>query len=60
VIGLLLLIWGTPLPSAFELYTIAEDSSEKTNLADSKPQIVAKLQDGLKVTLMSAIGPKQT
>jgi arylsulfatase A-like enzyme len=38
------LIWRTPLPSALELYNIAEDPSEKTNLADKNPQMVAKLQ----------------
>ena len=38
------LIWRTPLPSALELYNIAEDPSEKTNLADKHPEIVVKLQ----------------
>ena len=38
------LIWRTPLPSAIELYNIAEDPSEKTNLADKNPQKVAELQ----------------
>jgi arylsulfatase A-like enzyme len=38
------LIWRTPLPSAIELYNIAQDPVEKTNLADSNPQIVAELQ----------------
>jgi arylsulfatase A-like enzyme len=38
------LIWRTPLPSAVELYNIAEDPSEKNNLADRNPEIVAKLQ----------------
>lgn len=38
------LIWRTPLPSAIELYNIAQDPSEKTNLADQNPQIVAELQ----------------
>ena len=38
------LIWRTPLPSALELYNLAEDPSEKTNLADKNPQKVAELQ----------------
>lgn len=38
------LIWRTPLPSSVELYNIAQDSSEKTNLADKNPQKVAELQ----------------
>ena len=38
------LIWRTPLPSALELYNIAQDPSEKTNLADKNPEIVARLQ----------------
>jgi len=38
------LIWRTPLPSALELYNIAQDPYEKTNLADKNPQKVAELQ----------------
>lgn len=38
------LIWRTPLPSALELYNIAQDPYEKTNLAEKHPQIVAELQ----------------
>jgi arylsulfatase A-like enzyme len=38
------LIWRTPLPSALELYNIAQDPSEQTNLADKNPQKVAELQ----------------
>ena len=38
------LIWRTPLPSAMELYNIAQDPYEKTNLAEQNPQIVARLQ----------------
>jgi arylsulfatase A-like enzyme len=38
------LIWRTPLPSALELYNIAQDPYEKTNLADRNPQKVAELQ----------------
>jgi arylsulfatase A-like enzyme len=38
------LIWRTPLPSAPELYNIAQDRSEKTNLAAQFPDRVAALQ----------------
>lgn len=38
------LIWRTPLPSAVELYNIAQDPSEKTNLADKFPDKVVDLQ----------------
>ena len=38
------LIWRTPLPSVLELYDIAQDPSETTNLADKNPQKVAELQ----------------
>lgn len=43
------LIWRTPLPSALELYNIAQDPSEKTNLADNNPEIVARLQKRIEV-----------
>jgi arylsulfatase A-like enzyme len=38
------LIWRTPLPSATELYNLAQDPSEKNNLAASNPEKVAVLQ----------------
>jgi arylsulfatase A-like enzyme len=38
------LVWRTPLPSSVELFNIAEDPSEKINLADKNPQKVAELQ----------------
>ena len=38
------LIWRTPLPSQIELFNIAQDPYEKTNLADQNPQMVAQLQ----------------
>lgn len=38
------LIWRTPLPSAIELYNIAQDPYEKTDVADKHPDIVARLQ----------------
>ena len=38
------LIWRTPLPQRVELYNIAEDPSEKNNLAAANPDKVAALQ----------------
>ena len=38
------LIWQTPLPQHVELYDIAKDPSEKTNLATEQPATVEKLQ----------------
>jgi len=38
------LIWRTPLPSAVELYNIAQDPSEKNNLAAKNPDKVAELE----------------
>jgi arylsulfatase A-like enzyme len=38
------LIWRTPLPDSIELYNLARDPSEKTNLADSNPDQVASLK----------------
>jgi arylsulfatase A-like enzyme len=38
------LVWRTPLPAAIELYDIAADPSEKSNVADQHPDIVAALQ----------------
>src|SRR5262249_19657721 len=43
-IAALKLIWRTPLPSALELYNIAQDPGENTNLAEKNPEMVAKLQ----------------
>jgi arylsulfatase A-like enzyme len=38
------LIWRTPLPQAVELYNIAQDPSEKNNVAAVNPEKVAALQ----------------
>lgn len=38
------LVWKAILPSSIELYNIAEDPNETTNLADKHPEIVARLQ----------------
>jgi arylsulfatase A-like enzyme len=41
------LIWRTPLPAAVELYNLAQDPSEKNNLAAENPERVAALQKRL-------------
>jgi arylsulfatase A-like enzyme len=38
------LIWRTPLPASIELYDIAHDPSEQTNVAGAHPDKVAALQ----------------
>jgi arylsulfatase A-like enzyme len=38
------LIWRTPLPETVELYNLAQDPSEKTNLAAGHPEKVIALQ----------------
>jgi arylsulfatase A-like enzyme len=38
------LIWRTPLPAAIELYNIAQDPSEKNDVAAANPDQVAALQ----------------
>lgn len=38
------LIWRTPLPQSVELYNIAQDPSEKDNVAAANPEKVAALQ----------------
>ncbi len=38
------LVWRAPLPSVPELYNIAQDPSERTNVADQHPEKVAALQ----------------
>lgn len=39
------LLWQTTLPSMIELYNVAQDPSETTNLANRYPEKVRKLQD---------------
>ncbi len=50
------LIWRTPLPQVVELYNIAQDPSEKTNLADQNPDKVAELEK--KANELAAAGVK--
>jgi hypothetical protein len=44
------LIWRTLLPSSVDLYNIAQDPSEKNNLAAANPDKVAELQKRLDAT----------
>ena len=37
----------TPVPTEIQLYDLTEDPSERTNLAESRPQLVAALTDAL-------------
>jgi len=43
------LVWKTTLPSKVELFNLAQDPSEKTNLAEKYPQKVAELQQRIEV-----------
>jgi len=51
------LIWRTPLPSAIELYNIAQDPAEKVNLADKNPQKVAELQKRIEQLAKESVKP---
>lgn len=37
-------VWRTPLPGSVELYNLAADPSEKTNVAEAHPDKVAALK----------------
>ena len=41
------LIWRTLIPTSVDLFNLAEDPYEKTNLADTKPKLVEELQKRL-------------
>jgi len=51
------LIWRTPLPSAVELYNIADDPSEKNNLAIQNPDKVQELQKRANELAAAAVKP---
>jgi arylsulfatase A-like enzyme len=38
------LVWRTTLPSQLELFNLAQDPQEKTNLAEQNPEKVRELQ----------------
>ena len=51
------LVWQATLPSRVELFNLAEDSAEKTNLADKHPQKVAELQQRIEALAREAVPP---
>jgi arylsulfatase A-like enzyme len=51
------LVWQATLPSRVELFDLAQDPSEKTNLAGQNPQMVAELQQRIEVLARDAVPP---
>ena len=51
------LVWQATLPSRVELFNLAQDPSEKTNLADKNPQKVAELQHRIEALAREAVQP---
>jgi arylsulfatase B len=51
------LIWQATLPSKVELFNLAQDPSEKTNVADANPQKVAELQQRIEALAREAAPP---
>jgi arylsulfatase B len=51
------LIWRTQLPSSVDLYNLAQDPSETTNLAAEHPERVAAMQHRLEVLAKDAAKP---
>lgn len=51
------LVWRTVLPSRVELFNLAQDPSEKTNLAEQNPQKVAELQQWVETSSREAVPP---
>ena len=51
------LIWQTTLPSKVELFDIAADSAETTNVAEKHPDVVATLKDRTEALSREAVPP---
>lgn len=51
------LVWRTPLPSLTELFNLAEDPYEKTNLAEKHPAKVAELRARIEALAREAVMP---
>jgi arylsulfatase A-like enzyme len=51
------LVWQATLPSRIELFNLAQDPSEKTNLADKDPQKVVELQQRIETLARQGVPP---
>ena len=51
------LVWRATLPSQVELFNVAQDPGEKTNLADKNPQKVAELQQRIEALARQSVQP---
>jgi arylsulfatase A-like enzyme len=51
------LVWQATLPSQVELFNLAEDPVEKTNLAGENPEKVAELQQRIEALAREAVPP---
>jgi hypothetical protein len=50
-------VWKATLPSSVELFNLAQDPSEKTNLATQHPQKVAELRQRIEALAGEAVEP---
>src|SRR5262249_25226983 len=51
------LVWKAPLPSKVELFNLAQDPAENTNVAEGNPQKVAELQQRIQTLAGEAAQP---
>jgi arylsulfatase B len=51
------LVWNTALPSKVELFNLAEDPNEKTNLADKQPEKVKQLKGRIEQLASESVKP---
>jgi hypothetical protein len=51
------LVWQTVLPSRIELFNLAQDPSEKTNVANKNPEKVAELKERIEALARQGFQP---
>jgi arylsulfatase A-like enzyme len=51
------LVWKTVLPSRIELFDLASDPSETTNVADANPEVVAELREMIEEQARASVPP---